>query len=271
MTLRLAIASAPPFRLLWVNPVVWTIFGLVTFGLLLPGLPGGAVPSMLGAKLARAGLGFFASATLWVGYRRFARRPSIGLIAVIVGCTFAGMLWYYSYRYGIRPLFPDLGPWPGFAGPRAALEYIVVLIAWSAAALLFEKGKTPSAEARSDGSRPETEPPLSYADRLFLPTKAGVRLVALPSIKAIEADGDTSLLHLIGGEVLRIGRPLAHWIGRLPSTQFARIHRSHVVNWDHVIRIEPWSNYSYQVHLRERVEPLPLSRRYARALRNRLP
>lgn len=57
---------------------------------------------------------------------------------------------------------------------------------------------------------------------------------------------------------------------RLPDRFFLRIHRSTIINLDHVERVEEWSHGSYLVYMRGLPEPLPMSRRYAARVRSLL-
>ena len=73
-----------------------------------------------------------------------------------------------------------------------------------------------------------------------------------------------------GPRALPSGKSLVEWERRLPAEDFLRVHRGAIVNLRHVDRVEPWSNYSYRVHLRGWDEPITMSRRYAVDVRDRL-
>jgi DNA-binding LytR/AlgR family response regulator len=45
------------------------------------------------------------------------------------------------------------------------------------------------------------------------------------------------------------------------------VHRSTIVNLEHVERVEEWSHFSYRLHLRGSAEPVTMSRRYAGQLK----
>ena len=57
---------------------------------------------------------------------------------------------------------------------------------------------------------------------------------------------------------------------RLMPYSFFRIHRSYLVNLYYVIRLTPWFNGAYHIELEGVKEQLPVSRNYAKALRERL-
>jgi two-component system LytT family response regulator len=64
-------------------------------------------------------------------------------------------------------------------------------------------------------------------------------------------------------------KPLKEWEERLPEQHFARIHRSTIVNLEHVEELEEWFSRSLRVVVRGAAEPLVMSRRYAARLRER--
>jgi two-component system LytT family response regulator len=96
------------------------------------------------------------------------------------------------------------------------------------------------------------------------------RFLRIAEITCITAEGDYSRVAMIGGGEWVVGKSLREWEARLPSGQFARAHRSAIVNLAHVERVEEWSHYSYHVYIAQRERPVTLSRRYAVLLRDRL-
>lgn len=103
---------------------------------------------------------------------------------------------------------------------------------------------------------------------------------------ALEAEGD--ILYLEPKEILYMFReekvtkiiaktgefeiktPLKDLESRLSSYSFFRIHKSYLVNLEHVTRLTPWFNGAYQLELAGREELLSVSRNYVKALRTRL-
>ena len=113
--------------------------------------------------------------------------------------------------------------------------------------------------------------PLDHGDRLFLRLDGTRIFVRVSDILAIGADGDSSLLYLAGRpKAAGNARSLKEWEVRLPDRFFLRIHRSTIINLDHVERVEEWSHGSYLVYMRGLPEPLPMSRRYAARVRSLL-
>ncbi|MDX2208350.1 MAG: response regulator [Gemmatimonadales bacterium] len=125
---------------------------------------------------------------------------------------------------------------------------------------------------RHDHQKPPAETRrFAHGDRLFLQLGGHRSFVRVADIVAIEAAGDHAMLHLAAHPgAVRTPRSLARWEERLPEQNFIRIHRSTIINLDHVIRVEEWSHASFLVHMRGLPEPLPMSRRYGVRVRERL-
>lgn len=64
--------------------------------------------------------------------------------------------------------------------------------------------------------------------------------------------------------------PLKDLEGRLVSYGFFRIHKSFLVNLEHVARLTPWFNGAYQLQINGREELLSVSRNYVKGLRAKL-
>lgn len=110
---------------------------------------------------------------------------------------------------------------------------------------------------------------LGADDFIFVTVGGRARFLRVVHIVAVQADGDYTDVILADGSTARVLRPLKHWEQRLPEAQFVRIHRETIVHLRYVDRVEEWSAECWHVHLRDRKEPLVLSRRYASRLRAR--
>jgi two-component system LytT family response regulator len=75
--------------------------------------------------------------------------------------------------------------------------------------------------------------------RLF--ARSGTRIVPVPveSIRRIQAAGDYSEVHCPGGRFL-LRLSLGELLSRLDPERFRQVHRSHVVNLDHVQQMKPY-------------------------------
>jgi two-component system LytT family response regulator len=117
--------------------------------------------------------------------------------------------------------------------------------------------------------RPGALRDLAYEDRLFLEDGRKSRFVKVSEIICLRAADDYSEVVLADATKLLVRRPLKEWEARLPVRHFTRIHRSTIVNLEYVDRVEPWFNDSYQVYIRDTVDPLAVSRRHAARLKER--
>jgi two-component system LytT family response regulator len=100
-----------------------------------------------------------------------------------------------------------------------------------------------------------------YTRRLLIPD--GDRSVYVPvrEVVRIEAEGNDVVVHARRGvHVMRA--TLESLEARLDPAQFARVHRSHVVNIDEIAEVRPWFHGDQKLALRDGSE-IPWSRRYA--------
>jgi two-component system, LytTR family, response regulator len=88
-----------------------------------------------------------------------------------------------------------------------------------------------------------------YQDRLAVPVNGRILLVEAKNIDWIEADRNLVLLHL-GERVYELRSTLSDIEARLDPKQFARIHRSTLVNIYQVKEIHPWFNGHHKVILK---------------------
>jgi two-component system LytT family response regulator len=103
---------------------------------------------------------------------------------------------------------------------------------------------------------PRETSPFREGDRLFVRVGSAWRFVEVRTIRFIDADGDYSTLHLADGTSCLVSRPMREWEARLPARIFRRIHRSTIVNLEHVVSVVEWSQSTFHVRNRGREEPL---------------
>ncbi|MEW6211257.1 MAG: LytTR family DNA-binding domain-containing protein [Acidobacteriota bacterium] len=75
--------------------------------------------------------------------------------------------------------------------------------------------------------------------RLFVRDRERILPVSIDDISRLEAADDYVLVHAKGGKFM-VGLTLNHFERRLPADRFRRVHRSHIINLDCVISIEPF-------------------------------
>jgi two-component system LytT family response regulator len=128
---------------------------------------------------------------------------------------------------------------------------------------------------RTDAALPDAEtadPEAFRVDDLFFYEEGRrPRFIRIRDIVWIGAAGNYTELHLADDETTALtSTALTEWAGRLPDAHFARIHRSTIVNVNRVDRVERAAGRTHDVFVEGRDAPLSMSRRRARALRDRL-
>ena len=117
---------------------------------------------------------------------------------------------------------------------------------------------------RSPPSAPSVRS-LESSDYLFVTSGSAARFIQVKRIQYIQAAGPYSEIFIEDGSKWMMLRSMKEWQLSLPHTQFARIHRSSIVNLDFVDRIEQLPSYGYRLSLGNGKTQLLISRR--RALR----
>lgn len=104
--------------------------------------------------------------------------------------------------------------------------------------------------------------------RLFTRRGGQIAPVALASVVRLEARGDYVAIHHAGAASL-MHVPLGELEARLDPERFFRVHRSHVVNLDHVVAIRPCDDRRFRIVLDDGAE-IVASRAGSQRLRERL-
>jgi len=72
--------------------------------------------------------------------------------------------------------------------------------------------------------------------KVCLPSLKGIEIIALQDILYIEAYSNYSKFHLLDKNLICASRPVHLYATMLEDCHFLRIHKSHVINLDHVIQ-----------------------------------
>jgi two-component system LytT family response regulator len=108
-----------------------------------------------------------------------------------------------------------------------------------------------------------------YSDSIYVHlNNYASRFIKINSISFIEPVGNYSKIVTIEGKHCLVLKTLKQWQEELPDNNFVRIHRSSIVNIEHIDRIEKKSNTCHLAYLKNIPEPLDISRRYARKLKS---
>lgn len=155
--------------------------------------------------------------------------------------------WLYEYLKDVRTYFLSLAIVYGYR--------FIVLRLQGEASLLATPDEGPPVE------------PIERPDR-FLVRKLGREfLVAADDIEWLEADGNYVNLH-VKGRLYPLRSTMTAIEPRLDPTRFQRVHRSYIVNLDHLAEIEPLETGDARLKLKDGVT-VPCSRRYRPELRAR--
>ena len=123
---------------------------------------------------------------------------------------------------------------------------------------VINREKTQKSEAKS----------YEYSDSIYVRlNNYASRFIKISSITFIEPVGNYSKIVTIEGKHCLVLKTLKQWQEELPDNNFVRIHRSSIVNIEHVERIEKKSNTQHRAYLKNVPEPLEVSRRYAKKLK----
>jgi two-component system, LytTR family, response regulator len=107
-----------------------------------------------------------------------------------------------------------------------------------------------------------------YSDSIYVRlNNYSSRFIKISSITFIEPVGNYSKIVTIEGKHCLVLKTLKQWQEELPDNNFVRIHRSSIVNIEHVDHIETDSNTQHRAFLKNIAEPLEVSRRYAKKLK----
>jgi two-component system LytT family response regulator len=124
---------------------------------------------------------------------------------------------------------------------------------------VINKGSSQKSEERS----------YEYSDSIYVRlNNYASRFIKISSITFIEPVGNYSKIVTIEGKHCLVLKTLKQWQEELPDNNFVRIHRSSIVNIEHVERIEKKSNTCHRAFLKNVSEPLEVSRRYAKKLKS---
>jgi two-component system LytT family response regulator len=100
-----------------------------------------------------------------------------------------------------------------------------------------------------------------YARRLLVSNDGRSSFVPVAEIRRLESDGNNVVIHC-RNRSFSLRSTLESLEARLDPEQFARVHRSHLINIDEIAEVNPWFHGDYKIKLRDGSE-LTWSRRYA--------
>lgn len=113
------------------------------------------------------------------------------------------------------------------------------------------------------------EKKLTNNDRLFLEHNLNAGFITISDIVFVTADTVYSNIYTVQQNKILIRRTLKKWEEMLPDN-FLRIHRSTIINLNHILKVEKWFKRSYKVHMMHTNENFIISQRYSSIIKSRL-
>jgi two-component system LytT family response regulator len=122
----------------------------------------------------------------------------------------------------------------------------------------------------ADEIKSTSEKRLQYNSVLFVELNNRYHFIKVDTIVKIHSAGFYSELRTSTGKKGLVQRTMKNWESLLPQDNFARIHRSTIVNIEYVEKIEKGFRNSYQVYLKGGLKPEVMSRRYFSRIKHHL-
>jgi DNA-binding LytR/AlgR family response regulator len=132
----------------------------------------------------------------------------------------------------------------------------------------FESIKLQNANDKNGVSEGKKET-LSENDKLFINTKNKSQFIRVGDILCIKAEGEYSTIYMISGTSLLVRKLMKQWELQLPENIFLRIHRSTILNINHIEKIEKWYKRAYIVKLKNFEESFIISQRYSSKIKSK--
>lgn len=109
---------------------------------------------------------------------------------------------------------------------------------------------------------------INYTEYIFLDTGKTISNVKIDKIVCMLSVGNYSFLYTTDGKKYTLRKLLKEWEAILPGNYFIRIHRSAIINITYIKKIQKSFNNTFNVYLHHFKEPLIISRRYGRKVKN---
>jgi two-component system LytT family response regulator len=108
---------------------------------------------------------------------------------------------------------------------------------------------------------------LKAGDKILIDQFNSSKFISVNSINYIKAHGDYSMVYTQDNTNGLIHHTLKKWIERLPSKLFKQVHRSYIVNLDHIEKLTRKENNTCEITLADSQTTIPVSRNYTKSLR----
>lgn len=108
---------------------------------------------------------------------------------------------------------------------------------------------------------------LRYDDRIIRNDHRRTKFIKVRDIKFINAESDYSLVRMLDNQSEMFCRTLKKWEEILPAENFIRIHRSTIINFEYIEKIEKSSSQRNLVYLTNTASPVVMSQRYTSSVK----
>lgn len=110
---------------------------------------------------------------------------------------------------------------------------------------------------------------LNYEDHLFIRLTKKMFFIGIESIVFINSAKEYTEVYTNDGKKGLVDKTMNEWETRLPENHFTRIHRSTIINLQYIRDIEEYTNNSYKIYLKGFAEPLIMSNRYSKKIKDK--
>ena len=107
-----------------------------------------------------------------------------------------------------------------------------------------------------------------YLTRIVFRKGAGIKIIPLNAVSYLAAEDDYVMIYYSEGKALK-PKTMKYYEEHLPPGLFLRVHRSYMVNVEHISRLEPYSKDNCVAVLKSG-EKIPVSRAGYKTLREKL-
>jgi two-component system response regulator LytT len=104
--------------------------------------------------------------------------------------------------------------------------------------------------------------------KIAIPVDEKIILLTYPEIVYVESSEGKCTVKTVM-QTFKVSEPLVVLEQKLKPAPFIRVHRSFIVNVDHIIEIEPWFNSTYNLLMKDGSK-VPVSRKYVKELKQRI-
>ena len=107
-------------------------------------------------------------------------------------------------------------------------------------------------------------------DKLYVRVNGKPQFLKINQIICITSDRQYTSLKYLNGRNFVMRKSISNWESILPKDNFIRIHRSTIINFDMVEKIENSGNAGMKIFLKNHEEPFTASKRYSSKLKKNL-